>query len=125
MKQRKYLNPPIWPYALFATVMMISQWEGVQTSPTDRAISLTVFAMGLLGMLLWGGRSLRRALKAEAQFRAGYILCPYCIYILDKHTWPQQCPECGAHHTREEVYNYWDAHINITKAFRDSGPDQP
>lgn len=124
MKQRKYLNPPIWPYVLFTIVMIFSQLEGIQTSPTDRAISSAVFVVGLLGMILWAGRSLRRGLQVESQFRAGHILCPYCIYILDKNTWPQQCPECGVHHTREEVYNYWNAHVDVTTAFGDPDPDQ-
>ncbi len=123
MKRSKYLNPPIWPCVLFLMMMVMSQWEGMQTSSMDRAISLGIFAMGSLGVLWWGGRSLRRGLKAEALFRAGHILCPYCIYILDKHAWPQRCPECGTRHTREDVYNYWNPHVNVNKAFGHD-PDQ-
>ncbi len=123
MKRRKYLNPPIWPYVLFLMMMVMSRWEGMQTSSIDRAISLGIFAMGSLGVLWWGGRSLIRALKAETQFRTGHILCPYWIYILDKHAWSQWCPECSVFHTREDVYNYWKPHISVNKAFG-YDPDQ-
>jgi len=118
MNKRKYLSLPLWLFPMMVIIVAFivsSSWLSEQLFPADqllqRKTQIAITAIGLftefmLVVIIW-----RKALKAESDFRAGRILCMYCGYTLENNTWPQQCPECGNHQSRDESFEYWETHF--------------
>ncbi|MBL4698503.1 MAG: hypothetical protein JKX70_06700 [Phycisphaerales bacterium] len=127
MKKRKYLSTPLWLFPMMVIIVAFivsGSWLSEQLFPADQLLqrktqiaitAIGLFAEFMLIVIVW-----RKTLKAESHFRAGRILCVYCGYTLEMNTWPQQCPECGNHQTRDESFDYWETHFDVNNALSES-----
>lgn len=61
---------------------------------------LVALMFGMIALARWHRVRLRRRVK-----RAGYMLCPDCLYSLEGEQ--GRCPECGRHFTANELRDAW------------------
>ncbi|MFI4915537.1 MAG: hypothetical protein ACIAS6_03385 [Phycisphaerales bacterium JB060] len=62
-------------------------------------------ATSTLGMIAMITVFTQRDIRRARQFRGQ--LCPHCMYDLTSSPAIGQCPECGAHYTKEDIVRQW------------------